>query len=177
MVAAISFGIVVVLPVANMENDPRISELKPETLLWRDILAFSTLMSLQFCSPPAPAAYVPAWQFCMALNIYHEARGESLHGQMAVALVTLRRAQYNGDFICREVFRRSQFSWTLKEEALPLTDVVAWQQAMTIAERVWFTRDFTGKATHYHATHVTPSWAANMVYTGQWGNHYFYRRR
>ena len=163
MVAAISSGTVAALPVVNMNTRTAISSL---------IVIF-----LGNCPGPAPAAYVPAWQFCMALNIYHEARGESLRGQMAVALVTLRRAQYNGDFICREVFRNSQFSWTIKQEALPLTDVVAWQQAMTIAERVWFTRDFTGKATHYHATYVTPSWAANMVYTGQWGNHYFYRRK
>ena len=143
----------------------------------RTIISSLIVTILGNCPGPAPASSVPAWQFCMALNIYHEARGESLRGQMAVALVTLRRAQFNKDYVCREVFRRAQFSWTLKGEALPLTNAVAWQQAMIISEHVWFTRDFTGKATHYHATYVTPSWAASMQYTGQWGNHYFYRRK
>ena len=32
---------------------------------------------------------------CLALNIYHEARGEPLKGQIAVASVTMNRANWD----------------------------------------------------------------------------------
>src|SRR5215207_4550955 len=63
---------------------------------------------------------------CLALNIYYEARGESLRGQDAVAYVTTARTKENltefgGPSICSVVFHRNvredgkliaEFSWT-----------------------------------------------------------------
>lgn len=51
---------------------------------------------------------------CMELNIHHEARGESLAGKKAVALVTINRfksKKFPND-ICSVVFQKYQFSWT-----------------------------------------------------------------
>ena len=51
---------------------------------------------------------------CMALNIYHEARGEEPLGQVAVAQVVMNRVQHDWfpDTICDVVYQGSQFSWT-----------------------------------------------------------------
>ena len=50
---------------------------------------------------------------CLATNIYHEARGESIIGQKAVAFVTMNRAK-SGKYpsnVCNVVFQKGQFSW------------------------------------------------------------------
>ena len=50
---------------------------------------------------------------CLARNIYHEARGESLQGQIAVAAVTVNRVLTKGypSSICQVVYQPYQFSW------------------------------------------------------------------
>lgn len=50
----------------------------------------------------------------LAQNVYHEARGESVKGQLAVAQVTLAR-YLSGKFgktLTTVVFKRNQYSWT-----------------------------------------------------------------
>ena len=119
---------------------------------------------------------------CLALNIYHEARGEPVEGQIAVALVTYNRAIYDSrrnarnvaDSICPVVYQPRQFSWTSRPTEV--TDQGAWRTAIMSARHALRLRDFTGGANHFHATHTTPYWAASMMYVGRWGNHYFYRR-
>ena len=51
---------------------------------------------------------------CLALNIYHEARSESMEGQIAVAQVTLNRVAHSEwpSTICEVVSEPKQFSWT-----------------------------------------------------------------
>ena len=51
--------------------------------------------------------------YCMEVNLYHEARGESYKGLLAVGLVTLNRSR-SPDFpntICGVVHQPYQFSW------------------------------------------------------------------
>ena len=84
---------------------------------------------------------------CLAMNIYHEARGEPRAGQYAVAEVTLNRA-LSGEFpdnICAVVHQKhwhpqrkemtSAFSWTALEVNTDLSSA-AWQQARQIAGEV-----------------------------------------
>lgn len=57
---------------------------------------------------------------CLAENVYHEARGESVEGQLAVALVTLGRTlfpEYPKD-VCGVVYQKNQFSWTFDPHIL-----------------------------------------------------------
>jgi len=54
---------------------------------------------------------IEAAVFCMALAVYHEARGEPVAGQTMVAQVALKRASGDANQVCREVFRHKQFSW------------------------------------------------------------------
>ena len=51
---------------------------------------------------------------CMTANIYHEARGESIKGQYAVAHVTMNRVHHEQfpDTVCEVVFQPKQFSWS-----------------------------------------------------------------
>lgn len=75
---------------------------------------------------------------CMALNVYHESRGESIAGQIAVAQVTMNRAGQERN-VCNVALEPNQFSWTRKlvkgkrvtKRGMP-TDMEAWNHALTI---------------------------------------------
>ena len=105
---------------------------------------------------------------CLATNIYHEARGEPLKGQVAVALVTLNRVadpRYPKT-ICKVVFQKNQFSWTNVS-----TKIVYDLESLDAAIKAV---NYKGvfEATHYHATHVNPNWKLKQV--AKIGNHVFY---
>lgn len=114
---------------------------------------------------------------CLALNVYHEARGEPLQGQVAVAHVTVNRARERNMRVCDVVFEPGQFSWTIKDPRV--TDEAAWQRSLQVAKRVYARRapDPTAGANHYHATYVAPRWAAGMARTTAIGRHIFYTDR
>lgn len=108
---------------------------------------------------------------CLALNVYHEARGEPVDGQFAVAAVTLNRVMDPRfpDDLCDVVYEPDQFSWTA--DPAPILEPEAFALAMEIA--------FEAKpdpvlGTHYHTTSITPYWAPSKVLSGQIGNHRFY---
>ena len=113
---------------------------------------------------------------CLAMNVYHEARGEPLEGQYAVALVTINRAKRNPNNICREVYKPKQFSWTIYKNH-KITETKAWKHALQVAKKAFTLRDFTGGANHYHATYVSPRWSQELKYVGRWGNHFFYKEQ
>ena len=127
---------------------------------------------------------------CLALNIYHEARGEDLTGQHAVAQVTMNRAQRRPDLVCRTVFKPYQFSWAnplttapSKKERKQLVDKFmpkdrkSWNVAKQIAR--WtiygYVPDFTQGANHYHTHAVRPKWADYGKTVATYGAHKFYR--
>jgi spore germination cell wall hydrolase CwlJ-like protein len=128
------------------------------------------------------AAFLAALQ-CLAANVYHEARGEPFYGQVAVAQVTLRRAQNDVRQVCEEVHRPGQFSWTSMKKRTPDRADPAWQRAQTAAVKAlqWSAgdsiKDYSGGATHYHATWIAPPyWADKFRVTTRIGRHIFYRR-
>lgn len=112
---------------------------------------------------------------CLAKNIYHEARGESYKGQLAVAVVTLNRVnskKYSNN-ICDVVYERKQFSWTLLKKR-NITDRKAWDIANSVAidaiSKYNELKHF--KATHYHHVSINPKWKLTKV--AKIGNHIFY---
>lgn len=126
---------------------------------------------------------------CLALNVYHEARGEMIPGQYAVAQVTLNRANGDQNKVCETVVAKNQFSWTkqmlarkdakryvLKKQGLP-RDANAWALAKHIARYTLEHRpiDGTNGATHYHTTQVRPVWRTSLKYVKRIGRHVFYR--
>lgn len=114
---------------------------------------------------------------CLAKNIYHEARGEPFHGQVAVALVTVNRVA-SGLFqntVCKVVYAHKQFSWTLDKNK-KVRDSKAWASAVEIATAVLSRKihqpDFT--AVYFHTRQVRPKWAKTKTITARIGNHIFY---
>lgn len=125
---------------------------------------------------------------CLALNVYHEARGEPVEGQYAVAQVTMNRAGHEPAKICDVVFEPYQFSWTTgllfgrpsRQDVAPLympTEVHAWQLAKQVATDAIAGRiiDVVGDATHYHTISVRPRWSQRLTKVAQVGAHLFYR--
>jgi N-acetylmuramoyl-L-alanine amidase len=104
---------------------------------------------------------------CIALNVYHEARGSSIDDQIATAHVVMNRvasARYP-DTPCEVVYQSNQFSWT--NDSLPNmpTNERAYALAEVVAYQVLFghTEDITNGATHYHTTDINPYWSRYSV--------------
>ena len=113
--------------------------------------------------------------FCLAQNVYFEARGESIRGQYLVAMTTLNRANYDPNQVCGVVFKPKQFSWTKQRRGLRIHDVNAWGWAHHVAQHSWTHKDETRGSTHYHATYIPkPDWAYKMEPTIRVGQHQFY---
>ena len=132
-------------------------------------------------------------QRCLALNIYHEARGESEEAQMAVAHVTLNRVasprfpnsicgvvkQAKRDSEGQLIRHRCQFSWFCDGASDTPKEAQAWHRAQRLAKTAvqWHAvgEDFSLGATHYHAEYVRPYWANSFDQTIKIGKHIFYR--
>ena len=131
---------------------------------------------------------------CLALNTYHEAKNQSMIGQVATAQVVMNRVadrrypntvcevvkqgpKYKGSDV--PVRHKCQFSWFCDGKSdEPKKDSEAWFKAQDYARIVLSGRivlDVTEGATHYHATYVRPSWAKTKTRTTRIESHIFYR--
>lgn len=100
---------------------------------------------------------------CLAQNIYHEARGESLQGQMAVAEVTMNRVKSSRfpDTICEVVWQNKQFSWTHDGKSDKMKNENAKKLALQLAKAYAegsLESFFTNGSTMYHADYANPAW-------------------
>lgn len=117
---------------------------------------------------------------CLAMNIYHEARGESIAGQIAVAQVTMNRVAHKDwpETVCKVVYQKKQFSWThtIKDHTPYNND--AWKTAIDIAKKVYADDedDYVHGAVFYHADYVEPYWAKSYEEVTRIGTHIFYRK-
>lgn len=116
---------------------------------------------------------------CLARNIYYEARGESEQGKYAVAQTTLNRLKTKrwGETICKVVYSKAQFSWTLQKK-LPKPAGQAWEDSQWIARRVLRGDQVPSldNALFYHADYVKPNWRDPFAKIQQVGAHIFYAR-
>jgi spore germination cell wall hydrolase CwlJ-like protein len=118
---------------------------------------------------------------CLAKNIYHEAGIEDRAGKVAVAQVTVNRLKEQrwGDSICKVVYAKSQFSWTLdktKRTVQPKGEL--WQQSLAVAREFQAGTRVKGleDSTHYHADYIRdPKWASAKQIVKQIGQHIFYK--
>lgn len=121
---------------------------------------------------------------CLAKNIYHEAASEPFEGKVAVAQVTLNRAE-SGKFpsdICNVVYQKNviygkvicQFSWYC-ENGPKIKHNGMYKESMEVAKKVLlenFRLPSMQKAMYYHADYVNPNW--NLPKISQIGRHIFY---
>jgi len=126
---------------------------------------------------------------CLALNVYHEARGESKKGQYAVAEVTMNRVASKRfpNTICEVVHEKrwdqirkryvGAFSWTEIASRSKSVNRKMIQRAWQVAEAVYHGKqEATVKgALFYHARHIRPSWARRKSQVAKIGQHIFYR--
>lgn len=124
---------------------------------------------------------------CLARNIYFEAGNESFEGKVAVAQVTLNRAD-SGNFptdICRVVYQKNifyekvvcQFSWYCDRSAnsRPMHKDI-YNECMEVAKKVLlegFRLPVLNDAMYYHADYVNPGWRKEKL--AKIGRHIFYR--
>ena len=115
---------------------------------------------------------------CLTQNIYHEARGENVLGQIAVAHVTMNRRDSENfpNTICEVVWQPNQFSWTNDGRSDRMRDEEAAAVARNIAEWVYTGReeDPTYGSLFYHADYVYPHWADHMEVATVIDTHVFY---
>lgn len=111
---------------------------------------------------------------CIALAVYHEARGLKQNAQQAVAHVVMNRVR-DGRFPptpCAVVWQRGvdkkgrkvgAFNWTtLKKDHRPY-EADAWETSQRVAYRVYVDRDLpdpTLGATHFYERRSPPKWAS-----------------
>jgi spore germination cell wall hydrolase CwlJ-like protein len=123
---------------------------------------------------------------CLTEAIYFEARGESVRGQIAVAQVVMNRvfSGYYPGTVCGVVFQNAnrhlacQFTFACDGIPEVVREPEAWDRAKKIAAetldgQLWLPE--VGKATHYHAYWVRPSWVHEMTRMYKLGVHTFYR--
>lgn len=143
------------------------------------VLCTVAVSSTARCSDAVPSSAQAKQFHCMLINIYHEARGDTVQGMQAVALVTLNRSRQQGKTVCEIVYQRKQFSWTTmpKIRGKQLTD--NYDVVHRITSQVMRTglADFTGGATHYHTHNVKPRWAKALEKIDSIGAHIFYRKK
>ena len=135
---------------------------------------------------------------CLALNTYHEAKNQSLVGQIATAQVVMNRVEDKRfpNTICEVVKQgptrpswedpkkeypvrhKCQFSWYCDGKSDKAKDSDSWRRAQVIAYMLHINRKYRGiteGSTHYHATYVSPKWAPELDLVGRIGTHIFYR--
>ena len=117
---------------------------------------------------------------CLTKNIYYEAGIEDHRGKFAVGNVTINRLKtgYWGNSICKVVYAKSQFSWTLAKK-LPRPDSKLWAESEQVARKVLAGHRVRGltRSLYYHAIYIKdPKWVDTQHEVGQIGNHVFYNK-
>jgi spore germination cell wall hydrolase CwlJ-like protein len=123
---------------------------------------------------------------CLARNIYHEAGYEPFEGKVAVAQVTINRAersQFPSD-ICQVVYQKNivyekvlcQFSWYCDSASVkkPMNGPV-YTESMEVAKKVLlegFRLPDLKKALYFHGDYIQPGWNKKPV--AKIGRHVFY---
>ncbi len=119
---------------------------------------------------------------CIAVAVYHEARGESLDGQLAVARVIMNRAasgKYPSSW-CGTVKQPWQFSFVNPRSGImPGVDKASasWRKAVGITRLALanVVPSVGNDVLWYHADYVAPSWGRRLSRVSKIGTHIFYR--
>lgn len=136
------------------------------------------IMSMSFITSVQPIQE----HFCMAVNIYHEARNQPEHGMFGVGEVVMNRVDSDRfpDTVCGVVTDPNAFSWYEGEMSAPDIDNVIDNRSWVVANYVAYTvinehdSQYTQGATHYHADYVSPFWKDHLTPVAVIGNHIFY---
>ena len=136
---------------------------------------------------------------CLALNMYHEARGQGTAGELAVTTVVMNRVNdsrfpnticgvvkqgptrpsWKDPKILFPIKHKCQFSWYCDGKSDKPRDEKTYEKMKDFADTILSNKllylDITDGATHYHADYVNPSWAKTKTKTVEIQDHIFYR--
>lgn len=125
---------------------------------------------------------------CLAKNIYHEAGSEPFEGKVAVAQVTINRANSDGKFpgdICKVIYQKNliydkvlcQFSWVCDRSInFKPKHPEIYAESMEVAKKVLlegFRLPSLTQALYFHADYINPGWKREKV--AKIGRHIFYK--
>ena len=129
-------------------------------------------------------------KLCLTQAIYHEARGESHEGQLAVANVIINRAMSSKypSSICGVVFQNAdkgrykcQFTFACDGRSDMGRERAAWNRSADMAEEAFhaFQRGerpgvVPNSTMYYHTTAVAPRWSHTFKRVAAIGSHIFY---
>ena len=194
--------------------------------LFKLLAVFAIVFSLTGASMSAPAVYTAAQmqslssvvgslfptqffkdastqvnRMCLAVALYHEARGEPLDGQMAVGVTIMNRVESRAypSTICGVVFENAhrlnkcQFSFACDNlndfpansaklsNLLDVSDVILGATGTAGADKKVAANELGALAsdymfaTHYHRYDVNPSWSKKLTQLARIGDHVFFR--
>jgi len=129
-------------------------------------------------------------RLCLAQAIYHEARGESREGQLAVANVIINRAMSKKypSTICGVVFQNAdkgkykcQFTFACDGRSDMGRERTAWNRSLKLADDAFYEFQrgerpgvIPNSALFYHTTAVAPQWSHTFHRVAAIGSHVFY---
>lgn len=119
---------------------------------------------------------------CLALNIYHEAKGEPLTGQIMVGVVVSNRVHHKSfpETFCGVIKQYKQFSWYWDGKSDRVRNLISYKKSKRVAQYIYFkhmegTLPKYGNLLHYHADYVEPYWSTSMSREFKLGRHIFYK--
>ena len=127
---------------------------------------------------------VAVYAYWLAVNIFFEARDQTIEGMIAVGHVTMNRVHERNMSVKSVVFQPNQFSWTREDDPQKkviriLEDADAFEKCL-IAAHTCLSHRLEGEtlkgANHYFNPDVVlPGWAQHMTLIADIGNHRFYK--
>lgn len=121
-------------------------------------------------------------EYCLALNDYYEARGESIQGRLAVAFVVLNRVRspYYPKTLCEVIHQciddRCAFSWV--SDRYPIREQDSWEASLRLSRAFLHSyrnlKDPTNGSVYYHKHTVVPYWTKGLDYSIRIDDHVFY---
>ncbi|MEO5350683.1 MAG: hypothetical protein H7836_13725 [Magnetococcus sp. YQC-3] len=123
---------------------------------------------------------------CLALVVYHEARGENDVVKQAVVQTIENRSDINGSTVCKETFRKNQLTWTrgtkefkggniysptfLKKYKIRNKD--EWEESI---EFVKTRKQIKLESTHFSTSNPNTSWRKKLKRLVKLGPFWFYK--
>lgn len=130
--------------------------------------------------PTADISLIDKELKCLALNLYHEARGEGVIGMLLVGHVTLNRVDSKlfPNSICEVVYQDSQFSWVKLIKNHTPKNKELYKKALELS-KLLMNRDFdrsNGALFYINRENVNkiPRWVNIYTKVQKYNNHEFY---
>lgn len=152
-----------------------------------NMLKFATGLGVSLCLSVAVIDYAEASTNlyskeaakCLAVNTYHEARGENVFGKLMVADVVLNRVENKRypNSICDVVKQKYQFSWFNDKSSIIEPKDPEYRAIKNLCINMILNKHHRGVSQgslFYHTTAISPKWSKAMSVNLVVGNHIFY---